>query len=238
MSIPLVFKELRETAWMAAIALLVNLCTLGVAISDPPFHLLGERYVPGLVFSGSCHIESFLCIGAALAVAIGLWQTVGESARGTFPFLLHRPAGATKLIGTKLAVGAGWCLLVTALPLLLYGWWAATPANHPSPFSWSMMTPVWQAWPTVAVVYLAAFTAGLRPGRWYGTRLLPLVAASCLFLVSVFLSYCRGADFPVALPVILPVVLAVALPIILPVVLFGSLLVASVLFVAETRDYS
>jgi hypothetical protein len=39
-----------------------------------------------------------------------------------------------------------------------------------------MTLPTWQALIAVTMLYLAAFLCGLRPSRWFGSRLLPLVA--------------------------------------------------------------
>ena len=38
----------------------------------------------------------------------------------------------------------------------------------------------WQQWLTIPILYLAAFQTGLLDARWYGTRLLPVVAAGAL----------------------------------------------------------
>ena len=35
----------------------------------------------------------------------------------------------------------------------------------------------WQLWLCMPLVYLGAFLSGIRPARWFGTRLMPLVAA-------------------------------------------------------------
>jgi hypothetical protein len=48
------------------------------------------------------------------------------------------------------------------------------------------------AWLVLALVlpaYFGAFLSGLRPGRWFGTRLLPLVATLCVPFVLSEASY-------------------------------------------------
>jgi hypothetical protein len=45
-----------------------------------------------------------------------------------------------------------------------------------------MTVPAWQLWVTLLLVYLGAFLSGIRPARWFGTRLLPLVATAAFAL--------------------------------------------------------
>jgi hypothetical protein len=42
----------------------------------------------------------------------------------------------------------------------------------------------WQLWSAMPLVYLGAFLSGIRPGRWFGTRLIPLVAAGFWVLLA------------------------------------------------------
>jgi hypothetical protein len=43
-----------------------------------------------------------------------------------------------------------------------------------------MTLPAWQLWACMLLVYFGAFLSGIRPARWFGTRLVPLVAAIVL----------------------------------------------------------
>jgi ABC-type transport system involved in multi-copper enzyme maturation permease subunit len=216
----LALKELRETLWIAAAATVANLYVLlilaGVGFSKEQALSSIERLYP----FNEAVATSFIMIGMCLAAGIGLRQTVGESARGTFQFLLNRPAQRWQLVVTKLLAGLGLYLSMTLLPLLLYVWWAATPGTHPSPFEWWMTTISWKGWFAGIIVYFGAFLAGIRPGRWHGTRLLPLVAAGLVALVLT------AAPLWWWLP---------PAPLML---LADVLLVAAILFVSETRDYS
>ena len=54
--------------------------------------------------------------------------------------------------------------------------WAATPGTHAGPFEWSMTWPAFLVWLLLPLFYLGAFASGIRPARWYGSRLLPLLA--------------------------------------------------------------
>ena len=52
------------------------------------------------------------------------------------------------------------------------------------------MTGVWwKGWLTMTAIYLGGFLSGIRPGRWHGTRLLPLVVAVLLAAVLVVIPW-------------------------------------------------
>jgi energy-coupling factor transporter ATP-binding protein EcfA2 len=134
------------------------------------------------------------------------WMTVGEAVR--------------RQVVLKIFVGSTLYLVVGAIPILLYAWWAATPGTHASPFLWSMTEPAWRIWWAMILVHLGAFTSGLRPAAWLGSRLWPLAATG-------------GAVFVIALIPSWPsavVWLGV-------VVLAAALLLANVASIAGQRDY-
>jgi hypothetical protein len=174
----LVIKEIKGVLGVAVLAFLTLLYVVasetGVRI---PFALSGyQRSVP---FVGGEFQAVFGTIAGLLAIALGLKQTVWEDLFGTWQFLLHRPMSRRTIIFWKLVVGAGVYLVCSAIPLLLYVWWAAAPGAHASPFLWEMTHSVWHMWVALLMIYLAAFLTGLRPARWYGTRLVPLAGAAC-----------------------------------------------------------
>jgi hypothetical protein len=174
----MMLKELRETRGIILLALAAY-CLLLVAnlFSTTP---MWRRLSP-FVDDGFITVIAFLF--AAMTIALGLRQTLGESIHGTYPFLLHRPAGRNSLIGMKMLVGLVAYLVCSATPLLAYGLWAATPGHHASPFQWSMTLPSWEIWFSMTLLYLGAFLSGIRPGRWIGSRLLPLTAAILVVLL-------------------------------------------------------
>jgi len=71
------------------------------------------------------------------------------------------------------------------------------------------------------VLYLGTFLTGLRPTRWVGTRLLPMVAGFGTALFCVIPTSWWSVELPTAL-----------------VLIVNILLVAVILYVARTRDYS
>jgi hypothetical protein len=217
----LAFKELREVFGIAAVAtacylaLVINL--MGAKVFDTiPAMPAGTREVP---FTGPGFRSFYTLVSVLFAMALGFRQSVWESARGTFLFLLHRPLHRSAIFLTKLGTGLGIFFVCASLPILLYGWWAAIPGHQPGPFVWSMTASAWQVTLTTGLLYLGAFLSGIRPAHWFGTRLLPVVAAA---IVVFFMG-------------LLPWQWSIGLPI---TAIFYAILVATVCFVAKVRDYA
>src|SRR5437867_2133155 len=83
----------------------------------------------------------------------------------------YEGAGAQGIAGDVLL------FLCSVPPVLFLAWWAVTPGHHPSPFLWSMTDQTFRLILATPLLYLGAFLSGLRPARWWGTRLLPLACA-------------------------------------------------------------
>lgn len=127
---------------------------------------------------------ALVMIGWLLAVTLGMKQTHWEEVKGTYLYLLDRPMERRRIFATKFAVGVALVSGLMGLMILAHGLWAATPGHHPSPFYWSMTVPAWHAWFVLPVLYAAAFLSGIRPGRWFGTKLLPL--AGGVLIATIF----------------------------------------------------
>jgi hypothetical protein len=222
----LLFKECRENLWLGGIALAFLLFELamqtrrddGSAVSQLEIGISFSRASDEIPFVQDSFSSSVLGVAALLAIALGFRQTLGESLRGTYLLLFHLPVPRWRLVRGKLLVGLCIYSAGTAVPVLLFAFWAATPGTHASPFYWSMTLPTWQALISVTLLYLAAFLCGLRPSRWFGSRLLPLVAVG---LAAWILS-----ATPVPWRLALPVTLAV-----------GTVLLACIGHVVRARDY-
>jgi hypothetical protein len=172
----LVVKELRESAGIVALAALAILYALsGLTGMGLFFWQARSIYTYPFVNDGLAFYVA-ACIGG-LAIALGLKQTAWEVGQGTHFFLFHRPVSRNRVFASKLVVGLGWVLMMSVLLILIYAWWAMTPGHFPAPFDWSMTVPAWQLWLSMPIVYLGAFVSGIRPGKWFGMRLAPLVAA-------------------------------------------------------------
>lgn len=214
----IVYKEFRENVGLGLLALIAFLLLIVsmTGIDVLPW-LLGR--VGSIPFVMDGFLDRFGWIAGLLAAGLALRQTLMESVRGTWLFLFHRPIDRRRLIAVKMLVGLAIYLVVSAVPILVYGWWAATPGTHASPFYWSMTLPVWQLWLSLTAGYFAAFLTGVRPGRWFGSRLWPLVMAGfCVFLLQapVFSWGLRLAGL----------------------IVVDAVLVACILFVVQTRDFS
>jgi hypothetical protein len=216
----LVLKELREVFGIAAVALGCYLAlavnAMGAKVFDwVPGMPRGTEQVP---FTGGFN-GFFELISVLLALALGFRQSAWESSHGTYLFLLHRPLRRDAVFLTKLATGVGVLLACGSVPIVLYAAWAAVPGHHASPFEWSMTAPVWQFLFLMPLLYLGAFLSGLRPARWFGTRLLPLVASVIFAVLLNMAPWWWFLAFPLA------------------AVLYG-LLAANVCYVARVRDYA
>ena len=81
-----------------------------------------------------------------------------------------------------------------------------------------MTESAWQRALLMPLLYLGAFLSGLRPARWFGTRLLPLIASVVLLILM---------HYPAWWPVGFPATIALC-----------GLFMANVCFVARVRDYA
>jgi hypothetical protein len=183
----LVIKELRESAGivvLAALAAAYVVISL-VGLSLVPIEVMSVEVIQSgnYPFLSDSFTMYFAVVIGGLAIALGLRQTAWESGVGTYHFLLHRPVSRRFIFGTKLAVGTMLVLALGGLMILLYATWAAGTGHTPTPFFWSMTARAWQVLAALLLVYLGAFLSGLRPARWFGTRLGPLASGIIVAMV-------------------------------------------------------
>jgi len=226
MLLALVTKELRETRVFAVLALGLYFVYLSKVtgrwgqVLTAAFRSLpgmqAER--PEVPFVQDNFLTMYGFIGLALAIALGLRQSAWEPSQGTALYFLHLPLRRRTLFLTKLVTGIGLQLVCTLLPILVYASWAAMPGTHPGPFEWSMTGPALCVWLVMPLVYLGAFASGIRPARWFGSRLLPLLSVAIPALLLEFVPYWWLIGFP-------------------PVLLVAAVLVSDILLEAETRDF-
>jgi ABC-type transport system involved in multi-copper enzyme maturation permease subunit len=182
----LVIKELRESVGIVAVAVLAAAYTLAMMTGMRIFPVFFSHAGAGIPFVSDGFTKLYVLVIGALAIALGVKQAAGEGRRDTYYFLLHRPAARRNIFATKLGVGSGFVLIVGGLLVLLYAVWAAIAGKVPAPFYWSMTAGAWQIWLCMPLLYLGAFLSGIRPARWFGTRLMPLAAASfAAFLIAM-----------------------------------------------------
>jgi ABC-type transport system involved in multi-copper enzyme maturation permease subunit len=226
MVMALVRKELRETRPFAALALglyFIYLSKLTGTWSPLLTPLLG--WVPGMnveapdvPFVQDNFLTILFFIGVALAITLGFRQSAWEPSQGTALYLLHLPLTRHAIFLTKLVTGIGLLLVCTLLPILIYAMWAAMPGTHAGPFEWSMTGLAFHIWLSMPLAYLGAFASGIRPARWFGSRLLPLVSVA---IPGIYLN-------------LLPHWWLIAFPLL---ILVAAILVSDILWEAQTRDF-
>jgi hypothetical protein len=217
MTSALVYKELRETIGIALGGLIV---LAGLALAEMGWNpLLGIQAARGseIPFISDGFVFEFGVVAGALAAALGMRQSLGDFWGEAHQFLLTRPVNRKTLYRIKLAVGLAIYLVCGALPIAIYGWWAATPGTHASPFEWSMTNSSWTCWLAMTAVYLGALLSGVRPAAWFGTRLAPLSATIFAAVAAIVVGGWPGLIILVAA---------------------DAVLILSIRFVTNTRDFN
>lgn len=187
MYLALIKKELREVLPIAVVAALAfALVIAGVQgssiVQGTYFGPSGAKAVP---FASHDFVTKASLVFLCFATALGFQQTLWEEYRGTYLLLMHRRPGRTKIILAKLGTGLVIYLVVSCLAIVYLAVWAMTPGNQPAPFLWRLTWPSWLALLESTLFYFGAFFSGLRPGRWYGSRLLPYLAAWMLVPIGI-----------------------------------------------------
>lgn len=200
----LALKELRELAGIAVIAglaygvILMHFTYLPILPMNSYSVGYGREYgaQEGVTFLQGLFYSYYLWITALSAIACGFRQTLWEERQGTWQFLIHRPIERWKVHAVKLGVGLGVGMVLSAIPIVLYGSWGAYLRQAPAPFAWSMSLETWKAWWSMPCLYLGAFLSGFRPARWIGTRLFPLGGAA---MMATFTNTCLWrSSLPIA----------------------------------------
>ena len=208
-------KELRETRGIALLGLVVY--GIMLAFVSAQIRLRSDT----IPFVSDGFLVAYIWLSCGFAIALGLRQSLGENIGDVYLFLFHRPATRRWLVGMKLLAGMVAYLTCGLLPIAVYGLAVSVPGIHASPFLWAMAAPAAVAWLAMTAVYCGAFLAGMRPGHWFYSRLFPV-----------------GGAFVAVLSV--PMLLARCGPLVslAPIPLIDAWLVATILFVVRTRDYS
>jgi hypothetical protein len=205
----ILWKELRDLLPLAIIAFASEGLLFGIVAQHSASE--GELRDPRIV------MPFLYMLGFLFPIAVGLWQISRESLGSNFLFLLHRPLGQRAIFGVKLLFGAVTCLLAIDLPLLVFVLWASHHAH--GRLDDQSMSIMFALCCDLFLLYLGAFLSALRPGLWYGSKFLPLLAAILLYaLLQDHISWWRWA-------------LIVGVPLEISYV-------AAIIYVAQTRDYS
>jgi hypothetical protein len=188
MTLALTLKELRESAAIAFLGFLALLAIVAGNMGLGPLPgIFGRPGMGQIPFVSDSFLYQFTFASGALAIAVGLKQSLSDFIGEAHRFLLHRPVSRQRIYGTKLIVGLGICVLLNGAAVIAYAIWAALPETHASPFDWQMTAVTWRIWFAMTAIYLGAFLSGIRPAAWLGTRLAPLAASAGIILLSFLL---------------------------------------------------
>jgi len=201
-------KEIRQSAFVLLLGIAAVFIGLWVLITAPATRML---FVSGEAALGA----SWIAI--PLAIALGLSQSIEFNRRSSI-FLLHMPIRREQLIGAKLMLGGLSLLLILGLPILVAAFAYSMPHRN-APFYFSMTAYLWRVVLTSSMIYLTSFLCGVRPASWFGTRLLP-IAGICIFALSIQMIPYWWLIAP------------------LLILLVDWMLITTILFFAETRDYA
>lgn len=222
----LIKKELREIWPLGLAAAVAHLLVVGglmgvEALNRIPV-LSWFGFIPSrpseIPFAGRTFVSYFTIISAGFITSLAFRQIAWEEIKGTYLFLLHRPMTRISILLAKVIAGLSLYAVVSLVPILVYGMWAATPGNHPSPFEWSMTEGAFRIMVSTPIVYLGVFILWLRPGRWFGTRLLPLVTCGAIAAALPWTPYWWPVGF-------------------LLTALAGAILILHIGYWTETRDF-
>jgi len=188
----LAIKELRESLGITVVAALMMAAVVAYCIGKLPvshfFSIYFGGYRAHIAFIQSQFpILASLIVGG-FAVVLGLKQSGWEVHQNTFQFLFLRPVSRRMIVAIKLGIGVCLVFGLNAFAILFYGTWAATPGNNSAPFDWSMTVDCWKLAFSLPLLYLGGFLSGIRPGLWFGTRLVPLAGAIGWFAVATLVS--------------------------------------------------
>ena len=164
-------------------------------------------------------VYPFLLISLALAVVMGLVQSLSEDIQGTWRYVLALPGGWRRILRLKFACAAAVWLFwaVVAFAICLLGLMADT--GPPGESLGRLSEPMFRILICVPVAYLGAFLTAIRRVSWFFSRLMPLGGVlMCWWLVLVM------PDWWLLAP--------------LATVGLGAVLVAIAFYVASSRDFA
>src|SRR5262245_37601158 len=190
----LILKELRSLSRFIALAVLADAWLLNEMTGS---RFGGTRLVSGLVLVRTDWLVSFGFLAAGIASVFGLAMSLDDGLRGTWPFALFRPVSRHAYFGVKLAVGGMLTLLLAALPVAGYSVWAVQSETL---WRWVLLQPAIEACGWSVVIFLGAFLSGIRPSKWWWSRLWPLGATLVMGLWFWMASLDSDSSFEIIVP--------------------------------------
>ncbi|TWT62078.1 hypothetical protein [Rubinisphaera italica] len=188
----LAYKEFRQLLPIQIVGFAIVLLTILGMCGINLLYFFNSNSHAEIPFYNITTFQLLPVVGTLLAGTTGYWQTLSESMRGTWLFLWHRPVSRMRITLVKLVSGIGLIWLVMVLPMLVYALWAGSKGSIAAPFLWENTLMYWKSCFGLSMIYLSCYLSGLRQARWYGTRLLPVLAVSGAFLLTTTTEYYAG----------------------------------------------
>ncbi len=183
----MLWKEMRENVVWAGLAALAMIGINFLFIDNLAFKVPRETDVTAALlydFIGKADDPVYtLGVGPVLAVILGILQVLPERRRDQWAFLMHRPLAHTAVFAAKAVAGLFLYafFLGGALLILWYLKWLPIRQYIPDvPFDWRFMLGGIANLLLGIPFYFAAMLCVMRPARWYGSMVFPLVG--CLVL--------------------------------------------------------
>lgn len=173
----LVIKEFWDLRGVIAFGVVIHALLLANLLGMESYEWLPMREPTTLPFPSS--FSSFLGLYTIFfAGLMGLVQGLSDGWGQRWLFVLPMPVRGNDWILGKLAFGLSvWGVLGVGtflLGILIVN----IPGVFPAPFEWWMSRTGWLYLAIAPFVYLGGFLSAIRPGSWFGTRLLPLLGSA------------------------------------------------------------
>ncbi len=163
-------KEFTELAapFLLAVGSLVVLVVDHVSTSRRRFPPQGEWMID------EDFVYPFLLISLALAVVMGLVQSLSEDVQGTWRYVLALPGGWRRILKLKFGCAAFVWLCWAVVSFATCGIGMAAETGPPGE-AWSRLSePMIRILLCVPIIYLGAFLTAIRRVSWFFSRLMPL----------------------------------------------------------------
>ncbi len=167
----LIKKEIRENFIFVIIGFVINVY-LVISMAYPNFaaadlSLYHNRGIPILNIE---YLNYYSIVSFAVAVILGLNQTIIEDLRGTYLFLLSKPFKRRTFFFIKIFSAIFMYLIAALIPALIMIYMSAQLKYFFAPFRSYMCYNILFLASFGIIGYLAAFYTGINSGRWFGTK--------------------------------------------------------------------
>jgi hypothetical protein len=170
----IVRKELREHHHWIHIGLCLN-CFLVWLLMPRSIHVATDLNEIKVTFG---------LVGCALALALGFLQSFWDFSEARSGYVLHRTITRNELLRGKILAGAIIYGIVMSVPMILFAIYFARKGPQELPLRPMQLLPTIIFVVLAFFLYLATIQTVLRPARYFGTKLLPLMAP--LFGVGIY----------------------------------------------------